>query len=158
MAYKQNPGRGNNAKTGYGLPTPFKQEGPKTKKTNEEIAKKLSENKFTNRELTSASKFAKGSEGTGMLSGTKVNKITKQAEPKGYEKKLITSPSGDVSIVSGEGKTIKSAKYSKFKPEAAEALKKEYEKEKSFTEDSRKANSNYQNYRLKLGGGSKRMG
>lgn len=32
MAYKQTPGRGNNPKTGHGLPTPLKQIDPKTNK------------------------------------------------------------------------------------------------------------------------------
>jgi len=42
MAFKQSPGRGNYAKTGHGIPSPLKQEEPKTKKMQEQVLKKRS--------------------------------------------------------------------------------------------------------------------
>jgi hypothetical protein len=45
MAYKQNPGRGNHAKTGHGLPSPFKQMEIEVTKKYEVGKEKLAENR-----------------------------------------------------------------------------------------------------------------
>jgi hypothetical protein len=47
MAYKQNPGRGNNAKTGHGLPSPFKQMEIEVTKKYEVGKEKLAKNRET---------------------------------------------------------------------------------------------------------------
>lgn len=129
MAYTQKPGRGNNAKTGHGIPSPLMQ---------------------TDIELTS--KYDKGKEilkkrrqEGSAPSGLNVDSKTAVATPKGYEKKLVTQPSGDTFIVDGSGKTIKSAKANKFNSKDVDALKKEYEKEKSSTSKYRKSNSEFYN-------------
>lgn len=65
MAYKQNPGRGNNAKTGHGLPSPFKQMEIEVTKKYEVGKNKLAENR------------AKGLGSDGLT----VNKETGEAKP-----------------------------------------------------------------------------
>jgi len=72
MAYKQSPGRGNNAKTGHGIPSPFKQEEPKTAKAKAQVAKKEASG-ATYQEIKSAEKFANKAPGTGLISGTEMN-------------------------------------------------------------------------------------
>jgi hypothetical protein len=47
MAYKQKPGRGNNAKTGHGLPSPFKQMEIEVTKSYEVGKEKLAKNRET---------------------------------------------------------------------------------------------------------------
>lgn len=154
MAYTQKPGRGNNAKTGHGLPTPFMQTepGPKTAKAMVDVAKRRKEG-TTAREDMADKKFATGTPGTGMTPGTEMNPRTNQAAPKGYEKTLKTNPNGDTFIVNGAGKTIEKAVYNKFKPEAVEALKKKYANVKAETNDSRTANTVRQNERGRNAGG-----
>jgi hypothetical protein len=65
MAYKQNPGRGNNAKTGHGLPSPFKQ-------TEIELTKSYTENK---KQLT------KNTQEGNTPANLDVNKLTNEAKP-----------------------------------------------------------------------------
>jgi len=150
MAYKQSPGRGNNAKTGHGIPSPFKQEEHKTKKTTEQVAKKEAAG-YTFAETKAAQKFASGAPGTGAISGTEIDIKSGLSKAKGYEKKLATQPSGDTFITDGGGKTISSAKFNPHGNKDVEALKKKYESDKAFTNDSRKANTISQNAKLKLG-------
>jgi hypothetical protein len=64
MAYTQNPGRGNNPKTGYGLPSPFKQEIELTKEY-DKGKHKLAENRVAG----------------ATPEGIKVEKITGEASP-----------------------------------------------------------------------------
>jgi hypothetical protein len=154
MAYTQKPGRGNNAKTGHGLPTPFMQTepGPKTAKALAEVTKRKQEG-VTEKEYAADKKFATGTPGTGMTSGTSFNPRTNETTANPYEKKLVSQPNGDTFLVNGAGKTIEKAVFNKFKPEAVEALKKKYANEKAMTNDSRSANVVRQNERGKNAGG-----
>jgi hypothetical protein len=156
MAYKQSPGRGNNAKTGHGIPSPFKQEEPKTTKMKAQIAKKEAAG-ATYAETKSAEKFANKAPGTGLVSGTETNIKSGKTQPKGYEKSLksgkelgLQNAPNDMFITDSAGKVIKKAEARN--PKAVEALKKEFTSAKSSTEDARKANSAAQNYRLKIAG------
>lgn len=156
MAYKQSPGRGNNAKTGYGLPSPFKQEEPKTAKMKAQIAKKEDKG-ATYAETKSAEKFASKAPGTGLISGTETNIKSGKTQPKAYEKSLksgkelgLEKSPKDLFITDAAGKVVKKAEARN--PKAIEALKKEYQSAKSSTKDARTANSAAQNYRLKLAG------
>ena len=156
MAYTQSPGRGNNAKTGYGIPSPFKQEGPKTTKIKEQIAKKEASG-ATYAETKSAEKFANKAPGTGLIGGTEMNIKSGKTQPKGYEKSLksgkelgLEKSPKDMFITDSAGKIIKKAEAKN--PKAVEALKKEYESAKGSTKDARTASSASQNYRLKLAG------
>jgi len=153
MAYTQNPGRGNNAKTGHGIPTPFMQtvEGPKTASMKAQVGKR--EGKETNEQFKKATEFAKGAKGTSLMAGTEMSKTTGETKPKSYEKKLVTQPSGDTFIVDSSGKTIGSAKANKFNSTAVDALKKKYASDKASTEDARTANATAQNASGRLAGG-----
>jgi hypothetical protein len=151
MAFKQSPGRGNYAKTGHGIPSPLKQEEPKTKKMQEQVAKK-EKSGATFEEVKAAEKFAIKAPGTGLIEGTETDIQSGMTKAKGYEKKFVTQPSGDVFITTGGGKTIASAKFNPHGNKEVEALKKKYESDKASTEDARKANVTAQNYRLKLAG------
>jgi hypothetical protein len=151
MAFKQSPGRGNYAKTGHGLPSPLRQEEPKTAKMKAQVAKKEAVGP-TYKEQTAAEKFASKAPGTGLMGGTETDIQSGMTKAKEYEKKLVTQPSGDTFITTGGGKTIASAKFNPHGNKEVEALKKKYESEKSSTKDARKANVVAQNYRLKLAG------
>lgn len=153
MAYTQNPGRGNNPKTGHGIPTPFMQtvDGPKTASMKAQVGKR--EGKETYDQAKKATEFAKGAKGTSLMEGTQMSKTTGETAAKPYEKKLVTQPSGDVFVVNSSGKTIASAKANKFNSTAVDALKKKYASEKSSTEDARTANATAQNASGRLGGG-----
>lgn len=156
MAYKQSPGRGNNAKTGHGIPSPFKQEDPKTTKMKAQIAKKEVVG-ATYGETKAAEKFANKAPGTGLMGGTETNIKSGKTQPKTYEKSLkagkelgLEKSPNDMFITDAAGKVIKKAEARN--PKAMEALKKEFTSAKSSTEDARKANSAAQNYRLKIAG------
>ena len=152
MAYKQNPGRGNNPKTGYGIPAPFKQEGPKAKSMREQVANK--EGYETYAQVKNAIKFAETATNENLSgSGLKFDSRTGETTGKDYEKKFVVQPGGDAFIVDSGGKTIASAKANKFNSKAIDALKKKYEADKKFTEDSRKSTSIATNAQGKLGGG-----
>jgi hypothetical protein len=152
MAYTQKPGRGNNPKTGHGIPTPFKQEGPKTEAMRSQVAKKEKAG-LTFAETEAAKKFASGAPGTGVLSGTTKDTKTGETSPKDFEKKLVKQPGGDVFMTDASGKTLESAKYSVHGNKAVQALESKYKDLKSSTEDARKAGSLAQNSRIKLGRG-----
>lgn len=93
MAFKQSPGRGNNPKTGHGLPSPLRQEIELTKKY-EEDKKKMAANR------------AKGSTDTGL----NVDVRTGVASAKPYEKTFVENKrTGGASIISGDKKTTASA-------------------------------------------------
>jgi hypothetical protein len=151
MAFKQSPGRGNYAKTGHGIPSPLKQEEPKTKKMKEQVAKK-EKSGATFKEVEAAKKFANKAPGTGLMEGTETDIQSGMTKPKGYEKKFVTQPGGDSFITTSGGKTIASAKFNRYGNKEVEELKKKYESDKASTEDARKANVTAQNYRLKLAG------
>jgi len=156
MAYKQSPGRGNNPKTGHGIPSPFKQEDPKTEKMKAAVAKKEVKG-ATYSETKSAEKFANKAPGTGLISGTEMNIKSGKTEAKPYEKSLksgkelgLEKSPNDTFITDSAGKIVKKAEARN--PKAVEALKKEFSSAKAFTKDSRTANTVAQNYRLKLAG------
>jgi hypothetical protein len=129
MAYTQKPGRGNNPKTGHGIPSPLMQ-------TDIELT-----NKYTRGRQTLATRRQEGN----TPSGLNVDSKTGFASAKGYEKKIVTQPSGDTLIVDSSGKTIESAKANKFNSTAVDALKKKYEKEKTSTGKYRHNNSEFYN-------------
>ena len=156
MAYKQSPGRGNNAKTGHGIPSPFKQEDPKTAKMKESIAKREAKG-ATYGETKAAEKFANKAPGTGLMGGTETNPKSGKTQPKAYEKSLksgkelgLEKAPNDMFITDSAGKIMKKAEAKN--PKAIEALKKEYQSAKASTKDARTANSAAQNYRLKIAG------
>jgi hypothetical protein len=162
MAYKQNPGRGNNAKTGHGLPTPLKQVNPDSKlgKAVSTYAQKDREG-YTATEVKMASNFAKGAEGTKTMPGTEMSSKTGQTTAKSYEKSLksgkelgLKGAENDMFITDGGGKIMKRAEAKKAG--AIESLKKEYASKKMATEDARSANVYSQNKRGVLGGGFSR--
>jgi len=157
MAYTQSPNRGNNPKTGYGLPKVFLQtiDGPKTTKIKESIGKKEALG-ATYAETKAAEKFA-SNPSPGLIPGTEVNIKSGKTEPKDYEKSFksgkelgLEKAPNDMFITDSAGKIIKRAEARN--PKAVEALKKEYEAAKASTKDARTANSASQNYRLKLAG------
>jgi hypothetical protein len=129
MAYTQNPGRGNNSKTGHGLPTPFLQ-------TNIEVTGRYEEGKKLLK-----SNIAKGNTPDYL----NIDAATGAAVAKPYEKKLVTQANGDTFLVDGSGKTIEMAKYDKFDSKAVDALKAKYEKEKNYTNKTREHNKNLWN-------------
>jgi len=156
MAYTQSPGRGNNAKTGHGIPSPFKQEGPKTMKRRADVAKKEVMGD-TYAEIKSAERFANKAPGTGLMGGTETNIKSGKTQAKSYEKSLksgkelgLEKSPNDMFITDSAGKVIKKAEARN--PKAVEALKKEFASKKSSTEDARSANAVGQNYRLKIAG------
>lgn len=152
MAFKLKPGRGNNAKTGHGIPSPFKQEGPKTEAMKSQVAKKEKAG-LTFAETEAAKKFAGGAPGTGVLSGTTKNIETGETSAKAFEKKLVKQPGGDVFMTDASGKTLESAKYSAHGNKAVQALEDKYKSLKSSTEDARKAGSIAQNSRIRMARG-----
>lgn len=159
MAYKQIPGRGNHAKTGHGIPAPFKQEGQKTQKAKESIEKRTAFG-TTYDEQKSAEKFAVNAPQGKVASGTEFNSRSGKVIPKTFEKKLqsgkeigLENSPNDMFITDSAGKIVKKAEARN--PKAVEALKKEYSSMKGDTEDARKANSMTQNYSLSVAGGAK---
>ena len=157
MAYTQNPGRGNSAKTGHGIPAPFKQttDGPATAKRREQVNKREASG-YTNEETKNATKFAQGAKGTGLMGNTQISSRTGETEVKPYGSKLVTQPGGDVFMVNSAGKTVKSAKANKLNSTAIDKLKKEFESDKKSYNDYATANVTSQNAAGKLGGGFKR--
>jgi hypothetical protein len=151
MAFTQKPGRQSFPKTGHGIPSPLLQQ--KTATTDAYIATRKADNRYSKKELESSKNLASGAAGTGLIPGTSISSTTGQSTANAYEKKLVTQPSGDTFMVDGSGKTIKSAKYNPHGNKDVEALKKEYDKQKAFTEDSRTANAKSQNFRASLSGG-----
>tara|TARA_R110000868_G_scaffold912_1_gene6975 strand:+ start:6045 stop:6518 length:474 start_codon:yes stop_codon:yes gene_type:complete len=152
MSFKMKPGRGNSPKTGHGLPGALLQ--TKTQNAAASIDKKRKTG-TTFKEDEADKRFATGAQGTGIVPGTALNPRTNETEPKSYEKKLVTQKNRDVSIMGGDGKIVKTAKYNSFNSKAIDALKKEYGKSKEDTQDSRKANTMLQNERAKRVGGFK---
>ena len=163
MAYKQSPGRGNNAKTGHGIPSPFKQseDNFKTKRAHGDIAKK-EEIGYTIDDYNKGKKFASEvSKADLSAQGTKFNPATGNTEPKTYEKSLKTgkelglkNADNDMFVTNASGGIVKKAEARNTN--AVKSLKKEYETGKSTTDDARKANSMYQNNSIKIGGGAKK--
>jgi hypothetical protein len=95
MAYKQNPGRGNSAKTGSGLPTPLRQDN----------GIELTE-RYTKGVKTLKKKREEGNTDTGL----NINKTTGFATAKPYEKSFVTNKATKgASIMSGDNKTIATA-------------------------------------------------
>lgn len=157
MAYTQNPGRGNGKQTGNGLPKVLLQiiDGPATTRRQEQVDKREAKGS-TAKETKSATNFAQGAEGTGLMGNTQMSSRTGETEVKPYGGKLVTQPSGDVFMVNSAGKTVKSAKASKLNSTAVDKLKKEFESEKKSYTDYATANVISQNAAGKLGGGFKR--
>jgi len=153
MAYKQDYGRGNRSKTGYGIPAVFLQttEDPKVVKMEESIAKRKALGPTAD-EQKNAEKFASNAPAGKVIPGTEFDVKSGKTAPKAFEKKLVTQESGDMFLVDGGGKTIASAKANKFNSTEIDALKNRYEKEKAATEGARKANTMAQNYTLSLAG------
>jgi len=158
MAYKQTPGRGNNPKTGHGIPAPFKQttEDPKVAKMQESIAKRKAFGPTAD-EQKKAEAFAENASKGKVLSGTEYNSRSGKTVPKEFEKSLrsgkelgLEKSPNDMFITDSAGKIIKKAEAKN--PSAVEALKKEYGKMKSSTEGARKANTMAQNYTIGLTG------
>lgn len=123
MAYKQKPGRGNNPKTGHGLPSPLKQEIEVTKKY-EVGKKKLAENRKT------------GS----IPGGMNVDMATGFATVKPYEKKFVENKATrGASIIGGDNKTISQAS-SYGEGRQVKALRKQFVSDSTSTMNNRKRN------------------
>lgn len=129
----QNPGRGNSPKTGAGIPTPFRQEIELTRKYSTDKAKQQAQVKKGN-----------------TPSGLKVDPSTGTASAKDYEK-TFEEPSAanafKARIKDSKGNVVSEAKaesvsgnYIPGGGKAVEALKKQYEKNKSYTNQDRKRN------------------
>jgi hypothetical protein len=132
--------------------SPMRQQTPKTNKAVVDARNKTVNGKFTNTELTSADNLIKRKPGTGLVSGTTYSERTNQVETKPYEKKIVENKSG-VFVVDGYGKTVKSVKKDKFKPEAEKNLRREFTKDSSATMDARNANRVIQNAKTSYIGG-----
>jgi hypothetical protein len=166
MAYKQNPGRGNHAKTGHGLPSAFHQEKDKVQKAVEYIEDRKLKDNFTNQEMKSARDLAAGKKGTGLVPGTTQNNVTGEIQAKGFEKTYV-EPSKDnaftASIRDGKGNIVESVKAQmtggQMNPtggKGVEALKSKYNNMKADTDESRKANAKLQDFKVnKLAGGGR---
>jgi hypothetical protein len=157
MAYTQAPGRGNSPKTGNGLPKVLLQttDGPKATSMKKQVEGKKGFESY--QDVKKATKFAETATNESLSNtGLKFDTRTGETTGKDYEKKLVTQPGGDTFIVDGGGKTMASAKYNIHGNKEVEALKKQYAKDKAFTEDSRKSTSISANAQGKLGGGFKR--
>jgi hypothetical protein len=128
MAYTQNPGRGNNPKTGHGI--------PQILQTNIDVTGRYEEGKKILK-----SNIAKGNTPDYL----NIDPATGTATAKPYEKKLVTQANGDTFWVDGSGKTIASAKANKFNSTAIDDLKAKYEKEKNYTNQTRTHNMNLWN-------------
>lgn len=134
MAYTQKPGRGNNPKTGYGVPAPFKQ-------TDIELTKKYEQGKKL---------LKKQREKGNTPPGMDVNSRTGTAVSRGYEK-VFEEPSVEnaftARIKDSKGKQIGMAKADNVSGnmvpgggKAVEKLREQYNKEKAFTEGTRAKN------------------
>lgn len=130
----QRPGRGNHPKTGYGLPSPFKQ-------TDIELTKKYSTGKDKAQELAK-----KGNTPPGMT----VDQTSATAKSKSYEK-TFEEPSAanafTARIKDSKGNEIASTKAEMVSGSmvpngggSVDKLRKQYAKDKSFTEGSRAKN------------------
>lgn len=149
MAYTQSPGRGNNSKTGHGIPTPFRQEI--------ELTKEYSKG------TKSMSKARKsGTKGLSDIEGINVDVVSRKAAAKSYEK-TYEMPSKEnaftARIKDSKGNVVKEAKSERVAGnvnpsggKGVEVLKKEYEKSKSSTESMRSKNKEQYNA---TGGGTK---
>jgi hypothetical protein len=137
MAYTQSPGRGNNSKTGHGIPTPFKQEieltseYDKGKKTMADARKKGGKN-YSN--------------AIASIEGINVDVASGAATAKPYEKTFRPGEGqkgggsrSRASIISG-GKTVKESGAGLFK-ESNEKLYKEYKADSTSTMNSRNKNA-----------------
>jgi len=135
MAFKQSPGRGNNPKTGYGIPSPLKQEIELTKKY-ETGKKKLAENRM------------KGS----MDKGLDIDVRTGEAKAKAYEKTFVENKrTGGASIIGGDKKTMESAtRYGAGKD--VEKLRNKFVSDSTSTMNAR--NKNAELYNATSGGTS----
>jgi hypothetical protein len=154
MAYTQDPGRSKGLSTGNGLPKVLLQiiDGPKTKSMKKQVAGKKGFESF--QDVAKATKFATTATGESISrSGLKFDSRTGETTGKDYEKKFVVQPGGDAFIVDGGGKTIASAKANKFNSKEVDALKKKYESDKKFTEDSRMSTATAANAQGQLGGG-----
>jgi hypothetical protein len=160
MAYKQDYGRGNRSKTGYGIPAVFLQttEDPKVVKMEESIAKRKAFGPTAD-EQKNAEKFASKAPAGKVIPGTEFDVKSGKTAPKAFEKALksgkelgLEKAPNDMFITDSAGKILKKAEARN--PDAVEALKKEYGKMKSSTEGARKANTMAQNYTLSLAGGA----
>ena len=141
MAYMQKPGRGNNPKTGHGIPTPFMQQ-----KTDIELTSKYDQGK---------AKLKTQREKGATPPGLNVDSKTAFASPKGYEK-TFEEPSVEnaftARIKDSKGNQVGSAKTESVAGnmvtgggKGVEALRKQFAKEKSFTEGSRHSNADFYN-------------
>jgi hypothetical protein len=128
MAFKQNPGRGNNSKTGYGLPTPFKQDIELTKK-------------YTQGKKKLATQREKGN----VDSGLNVDKASGFATAKPYEKSFVTNKKTKQSyIVGGDKKTTASAS-SYGNDKAIKDLRKQFVSDSTSTMKARNRNAELYN-------------
>lgn len=137
--------------------SPLKQMGPagKVEAAKKYVAKKEKEG-MDYKETKEAQKFAGKEKGTGVVSGTEINVKSKQVEAKPFEKKFVESKGGAPAMITdASGKPIKKAAYSAMNSKAIDALRKEYSKMKSSTEESRAANAIVQSGKAKRGGGFK---
>lgn len=168
MAYKQTPGRGNHPKTGHGIPAPFKQED-KNVKTKEMGPKETEARKWTEankgfesyQDVKKATKYAQTTTDKNIGNNLTINPKTNEAEGKPFEKSLkkgseigLQNSPNDLFMTDSAGKVLKKAEARN--PSAVEALKKEYNNLKSFTEDSRASNSVAANRLAGIGGGFRR--
>lgn len=162
MAFKLNAGRGMMPKTGRGIPPTLMCESPvkqsysvkaetTTKKkptpkapTEIELTKKFDDGKEKMKKaINSPGKVAE----TEATQGIVVDPTTGTAKAKDYEKKL-TKQGDYLTMSDGSGKTIKSVTWSKMSPTGgreAEALTKEYNRQKTYTDTSRKKNETQYN-------------
>lgn len=95
MAYKQNPGRGNSAKTGSGLPSPLRQD------SNVELTPKYTKGKR---------KYEEQRQKGNVDSGLNVDVTTGTATARPYEKKFVANKTTrGASVIGGDNKTTATA-------------------------------------------------
>jgi hypothetical protein len=142
MAYTQNPGRGNSAKTGHGIPAPFKQEKIELTTDYERGKKRLAEaRKKGGKNYVS---------GLSAIEGITVDPASGKATANAYEKTFRPGEGQkggesrtNASIVSG-GKTIKVSGPGLARRTNAD-LYKEYKSDSTSTMQSRNRNAKFYN-------------
>lgn len=127
MAFKQNPGRGNNPKTGHGIPSPLKQGIELTEK-------------YTKGKKSLEIQRDRGNVDTGL----NVDQTTGFATAKPYEKSFVpaTSKSQQAHIVGGDKKTVSSA--SSYGG-GADKLRREFTSDSASTMNRRNMNAELYN-------------
>jgi hypothetical protein len=141
MAYTQNPGRGNSAKTGHGVPTPFKQEIELTtdyERGKKRLAKARAEG---GKNYTSA---------ISSIEGITVDPASGLSTVNPYEKKFLPGSNQGgkrtrAMITSGDKKVKEAAEGAAPTPRANTELYREYKRDSTNTMQSRNRNAKLYN-------------